>query len=251
MKRLILLFTLLVTTIACNDTKAENNSEKESANITATISEEQIVKNIEESMRAQVSSITKVEGTSLYEVILNEEIYYATSDGGHVLAGNLYKFEKPGIVDITKQRMSERSIEVLNNLDKKELISFTAKDQKAEIYVFTDTSCGYCRVLHKTIPELNQSGITVHYLAFPRSGPNSKTGKELANIWCAEDQQEAMTAGKNGIAVNSPACDNPIEKQYYLGAGMGVRGTPAVFTTTGEQIGGYLPADKMRKKLGL
>lgn len=251
MKRLVLLLTVLFSVIACNDTNAENTVIESTTKQTTSINEEQIVKNIEESMRAQVSSIEKLQGTNLYEVVLNEEIYYATADGNHVIAGQIYRLKKPGIENLTEKRLAERSVEVLNNLDKTDLISFTAENQKKEIFVFTDTSCGYCRVLHKTIPELNKSGITVHYLAFPRSGPNSKTGRELANIWCADDQQQAMTNGKNGVAVPAKSCDNPVEAQYLLGVGMGVRGTPAVFTATGEQIGGYLPVDKMRAKLGL
>ena len=41
----------------------------------------------------------------------------------------------------------------------------------------------------------------------------------------------------------------PVAKQYALGEELGVRGTPAIFTATGDYIGGYLPPKELLKQL--
>ena len=72
----------------------------------------------------------------------------------------------------------------------------------------------------------------------------------MRQVWCSKDKPEALTKAKNGEKLDSSidtsgSCADPVTKYYNLGSQMGVRGTPAVFTATGKQIGGYLPADAM------
>jgi thiol:disulfide interchange protein DsbC len=44
---------------------------------------------------------------------------------------------------------------------------------------------------------------------------------------------------------------NPIAEQYRLGQEVGVRGTPAIITQTGQMIPGYQSADELMVTLGL
>src|SRR5690606_13363610 len=123
---------------------------------------------------------------------------------------------------------------------------------KAVVSVFTDVDCGYCRKLHKEVPQLNAMGIEVRYLAYPRAGIGSESYQKLVTIWCAKDRQTAMTRFKNGEHVATSTCkDNPISDQYTLGDKMGVNGTPALVKVDGELIPGYMPADDLAKTLGV
>lgn len=127
-----------------------------------------------------------------------------------------------------------------------------AGEVKGEITVFTDTSCFYCQKLHKEVPELNKHGIRVRYLAFPRGGADSAGYRQLVGAWCADNPQEALTALKNKEPIPVQQCDpNPIDEQYSLGQQMGVRGTPAIITDTGQMIPGYQSADKLLATLGV
>ena len=45
--------------------------------------------------------------------------------------------------------------------------------------------------------------------------------------------------------------DNPVAQQYQLGQELGVRGTPAMITETGQMIPGYQSADELMVTLGL
>ena len=54
---------------------------------------------------------------------------------------------------------------------------------KEIVYVFTDVNCGYSRMLHQDIGQLNDLGIEVRYLAFPRGGPGTSTYDKMVSIW--------------------------------------------------------------------
>lgn len=214
---------------------------------------------IEASLRAtgQPVRVTAVEPSpvkGLLEVELNgSERMYASEDGQYLLAGELFELETSGPVSVTDRRLEGERRELFSDFDLAQTVTFKAADQKAEVMVFTDPTCGYCRRLHEEMDELNASGITVHYLAYPRAGVDSAPGQLMAQVWCAKDQQKAMTESKitGKISEKTEACDNPVAEQYSLGGRIGVRGTPAVFSMDGRQLGGYLPPAQMSRALGL
>ena len=120
------------------------------------------------------------------------------------------------------------------------------------IAVFTDVTCFYCQKLHREVDQLNAIGIEVRYLAFPRGGIDSDGAQKLATAWCADDQQTALTELKAGVELPINQCEgNPIAAQYELGKEMGVSGTPAIVTSSGELIPGYRPAAALVALLGL
>ena len=119
------------------------------------------------------------------------------------------------------------------------------------ITVFTDIDCGYCRKLHQEVEQYNDLGIGVSYLFFPRTGLNTPSHQKAINVWCASDQQNAMTQAKNGVELPPLMCENPIESQYMLGIGAGVHkvGTPSVVFDDGSMVPGYLPAQAMKQRI--
>ena len=138
--------------------------------------------------------------------------------------------------------------EALKAVDKKEMIIYPAKGEtKSVIYAFTDADCGYCRKLHEEMDDINARGIEVRYLAWPRS---QESVPKMEAIWCSQDRNAAMNQAKMGADVQAPSCANPVQEHMALGARLGVRGTPAVFTETGEQVGGYLPAAQLAEAVG-
>ena len=52
--------------------------------------------------------------------------------------------------------------------------------------------------------------------------------------------------GKQGIQMLSN-----VQDQINLGHQIGVRGTPAVFSTDGRQLGGYMKAGQLSQQLGI
>lgn len=194
-------------------------------------------------------------------VLADGSIVHMTPDMTHmVYRGELYKLELGSPVNITKNRNNDKRQKLMAALDDKELVVFKAKgEEKTTINVFTDIDCGYCRKLHDEVPRLNELGISVRYLAYPRAGvTDRRTGqltgsfKKIKSVWCDDDRTEAMTSAKRnrGISDNLE-CDAPISEHISLGHEVGVTGTPAIVLQDGRFIGGYLPADELAKTIGV
>lgn len=189
----------------------------------------------------------------MWQVQVRGEWLLMTADGQYVFAGEVFDLRPEGPVSLVEERMQRDRVPAIAALDEQQMITFTAATEKSEIYVFTDITCGYCRQLHRQIDDYTSRGITVHYLAFPRGGLSSDTAKQMAELWCAEDRQTAMTEAKlQGRILEIPKpCDAPIAAQYQLGVSFGVKGTPAIFTRAGEQLGGYLSPEDMATALDI
>jgi thiol:disulfide interchange protein DsbC len=105
------------------------------------------------------------------------------------------------------------------------------------------------RKLHSQIAEYNKQGIAIHYMAFPRAGIGSESYDKAVSVWCAKDQQSALTSAKLGNDPVPEHCENPVAEQYELGIELGVSGTPALLTSSGQLIPGYVPPEVLRQRL--
>jgi thiol:disulfide interchange protein DsbC len=121
--------------------------------------------------------------------------------------------------------------------------------EKAKLTVFTDTSCPYCLKLHEEVNYLQEAGITVRYLPYPRGGARGPGYLVLKQVWCAEDKREAMDIGKGIIEGDLPAGDceaaDFVDRGYQLGNQLGVTGTPSLYLESGEAITGYVPYQQL------
>ncbi len=192
-----------------------------------------------------------IDGVAEVEVAGRDTVY-VSHDAGYVLIGNLLQIKDGEVIDPAEQRLEAVRKEGISQLDESQLITYAAEDEKHEIYVFTDITCGYCRKLHRHIEEYNDEGVTVHYLAFPRGGATAKSAAAMRHIWCAEDPQQALTDAKLNdeiVQTELGECAKPVDEQYALGLTFGVRGTPAIYTTDGKQLGGYVSPEQLMDRL--
>lgn len=203
--------------------------------------------------RIEVVKVTAAPLKDFYQVELSSgDLLYVNKQKDYIFAGNLLEITNDGLVDLTENARSAIRTQVIQAVAAEDQVVFAAKGQtKAIVQVFTDSSCPYCSRLHEQVPELNQQGVEVRYLAFPRQGLQGKGYNDLVNIWCADNQQEAMTAAKAGKKLPAKACNNPIAEQYELGRRLGVQGTPAIFLPDGRLIPGFVPAERLISELGL
>ncbi|MGM8885935.1 DsbC family protein [Psychrobacter sp. 1U2] len=173
--------------------------------------------------------------------------FFTDKAGKHIIQGQIVAVGGETPVDISADLVARTAKEALERVDKKDMVIFPATGAtKSVVYSFTDADCGYCRKLHEEIADINARGIEVRYLAWPRS-PESIPKMEA--IWCSQDRRAAMNQAKMGADVQAPSCANPVQEQMALGASLGVRGTPAIFTETGHQVGGYLPAAQLEQAI--
>jgi thiol:disulfide interchange protein DsbC len=190
-------------------------------------------------------SETPIEGILMAQI--QGDIVYVTSDGQYLIQGRVINMDTRE--DLTEVAKAELRREVIASVDTSKQISFAPEEPVHELMVFTDIDCGYCRKLHAQMEEYNANGIAINYMAFPRAGIGSRSYEKAVSVWCADDQQAAMTLAKAGSDPDPKQCDNPIAEQYQLGLSMGVSGTPNMMTQSGQLIPGYVPPEQLRERL--
>ncbi|QQZ30240.1 DsbC family protein [Thiothrix subterranea] len=185
----------------------------------------------------------------MFEAKFGGEIIYVTGDARYVFVGDLIDAQNKS--SLTEASRSADRVAIVKTIDATKSIEFKAKgEEKHVLYAFTDVDCPFCVKLHKEVPALNEKGVTVRYLAYPRAGVGSPAYKKMVNIWCADDKAAAMNQVKNdGKELEAKECTNPVAEQFELGQKLGVNGTPALLTMDGTMIPGYRPADQLAKML--
>ncbi len=179
-------------------------------------------------------------------------VFYGTEDGRYLFAGDLYELGDDDLINLAEQGRVEKRQALMASLDVEDMVVFAPSGQrKAVISVFTDVDCGYCRKLHQEVPRLNELGVEVRYLAYPRAGVGSRAYQKIVSAWCAEDPNDAITALKAGQEIPDIDCANPVSEQYELGHEVGVSGTPAIVLEDGRLLPGYLPADQLAQAIGI
>lgn len=240
---------------------------------------------------AEVAEILSLGKDQIYEVmLLDGGLMHMTPDMNYLIHQNsLYEIGDKGLINISDMRMSVRRAQEMASIPDTDTVLFKAKgEEKAVINVFTDIDCGYCQKLHREVEGINEYGITVRYLAFPRAGVAGPEGdvteafRKINYVWCQDDRAAAMTEMKTtqaelsqaysrvrggsskaavaefdkqreqmGKLLSGKQCSSPVAAQYQLGRVIGVSGTPAMVTDDGMLIPGYMKAADLAKRLGV
>ena len=193
-------------------------------------------------------SVSKSPVEGLYEAVYGTQVIYVTEDARYVIQGvvmDLYD-DKRDITEVASNRARKK---FMAQIKQQETISFGADKPKHTITMFTDIDCGYCRKLHSEMDQYASYGIKINYLLFPRNGITSPSYSKAVSVWCSKDRKDALTRAKNGEELPAESCDNPIAAHFQLGQEIGVTGTPAILTSDGDLMPGYLPAKELAQRL--
>lgn len=184
----------------------------------------------------------------LYEVIIGSQVLYLTEDGRFAIQGDVIDLSAGK--NLTEARRDQLRLQAIDELGEENMIVYSPdKAPKHTITVFTDIDCPYCRQMHQEMAELNQSGIEVRYLLYPRTGIGSESYDKSVAVWCSADRQDALTRAKRGEAIERTSCPNPVQTHYQLGQQLGVRGTPSIILDSGQMVPGYVPAPRLVQML--
>lgn len=149
---------------------------------------------------------------------------------------------------------SDARVAALSKLNPKEMIVYQAnhlKTPKAVVTVFTDMNCTYCHKLHQEIPKINDLGIEVRILSYPRHGAGSDSYNKMVTVWCASNASErkkALEKAMNGEDLPSKTCNHSVDDHRELGRQLGIVGTPTLIFEDGTMWSGYMPADRLAKE---
>ena len=199
-----------------------------------------------------VQSVKKSQIENLYIVDIGDlQPIYASKNGEFFFYGELYAVNGNMLQNTTKDEINLKRKSILDEaLSEGDFITFKSDNEKHRVIIFTDVDCGYCRKFHNEINDFNDLGITVNYVAFPRSGLASDSYNKIVTAWCSTDAKDTLTKMKQGIDVQLSMCqDHPVEKHFLLGQKIGITGTPAIIKSNGELLPGYLPPEELLNRL--
>jgi len=193
-------------------------------------------------------AVAEIPLENMYEVVYGNRIFYISGDGNYLLNGELIDLKQQR--NLTEERRQAGRLRLLDTLDEAGMIRYPADGETRHVVtVFTDIDCTYCRKLHSGMAEMNDLGIEVRYLAFPRAGLSSPSYDKAVAVWCAEERNSAMDRAKADKPVPPAQCDNPVAEHMAVGQQMGVNGTPALLLADGRLLPGYVPPDRLRRML--
>ncbi|MEJ2603545.1 MAG: DsbC family protein [Gammaproteobacteria bacterium] len=194
------------------------------------------------------ASITQGPIPGFYQIRQGVMVAYVSADGRYLFQGDLIDMETQ--TNLTESAMNGERKRLMASLPDEDAIVFSPQKPTHTVSVFTDIDCTFCRKLHREIGAYNDAGIAVRYLLYPRSGPGNASWAKAERVWCAKDRNEALTRAKNDQPVSAKACEaGMVSRHFELGHEIGLRGTPAIVTESGELVSGYLPPDQLLQRL--
>jgi thiol:disulfide interchange protein DsbC len=194
---------------------------------------------------------TGIEG--VYQTRFGNKFAYLIEGGRYIFIGDLVDLKLAR--NLTEASRRELIVEAIAGFSAEKQVVFPAEGEElAVLNVFTDTSCGYCQKLHTEVKYLQEAGISVHYIPYPRGGNRGPGYSDMRKVWCAEDKREAMSIAKKaepGTLSASTDCATAayVDEGYVLGNRIGVTGTPALFTSDGASFNGYVPYQQLIPQL--
>ena len=199
----------------------------------------------------KIESIQPSEIPDLYKVFYGDvQPIYVSSNGSFFIYGEMFKIEQNKIINLTNNEIENQRSKIINSISENEFISFPSENEIFSIAIFTDVDCTYCRKLHEQIDDYNNIGISINYLAFPRSGIGTKSFSKMVSAWCSDNPKQTLTKLKKGRDLKLAFCDTqPVAKHYTIGQKIGISGTPAIVTKSGELLPGYYSPNELLEKL--
>lgn len=197
-----------------------------------------------------------------YEVSIDGQILVVNKNGKDAVVGEVYDLD--AMKNLTAEYKASKQSEIakveIEKLSENNFINFEpTKEKIGTMYVFTDTTCGYCEKLHDEISKYAEGGVEVKYIPYPRGGAQegSQGYEESKQMMCATDKKSAITALKAKTAGNTyvqasydPKCVELVANGLKAGAEIGLTGTPFLYLSNGISIPGYQPAEQIINMFG-
>ncbi len=192
----------------------------------------------------EVADATATPAEGIYQTRFGSKFAYLAGNGRYVFIGDMIDLQSQ--VNLTELSRRDVAKQEIDKMAVEDLAVYPAiNDTKQVLNVFTDTSCPYCKKLHEEVPELQKAGIEVRYIPFPRGGSRGPGYTSLKQVWCGKDKAQTMNIAKDIEQGELPSADcekaSVVDQGYILGNRLGVTGTPALFTESGQKFDGYVP----------
>ena len=193
-----------------------------------------------------VESVARTPFPNLYEVVVDGQVFYTDEKTSYLFSGNLLDLRGGQPRNMTQETNNKLAAAVLAKSTDL-AVKRVKGNGKRVVYTFEDPNCGYCKELQKELGKLND--VTIYTFLWAILSQDS--AEKSKAIWCSKDRARAWedTMLKGVVPTGRRDCDTPLERTSQIAQRFGLRGTPAVYLGNGEQIGGFVPADKIEAAL--
>ena len=195
----------------------------------------------------EITSISKTPYGGLYEVVVDGQVAYATSDGKYLVLGNVIDLASKR--NITATRNAKLMEVKWSTLPLAKAIKEVKGNGSRKMAIFSDADCPYCRKLEPELEKL--TNVTIYTFLYPIEGLHPEAVPTSKKIWCEKDRLKAwkdyMLRGEEPKSKGD--CANPVDDIVALGMKLKVSGTPTIILENGQRIPGYAPADRLEQML--
>ena len=213
----------------------------------AMAQEATIRKNLAERLPAfsKIDEVSKTPVNGLYEVRVEQDIFYSDAEGNFLIQGNL--LDTRARRNLTEERIDKLNAIDFENLPFKDAFTIVRGNGKRRMAVFEDPNCGYCKRFERDLQKIND--VTIYMFLFPILGPDS--GDKSKNIWCSKDQgkvwQDLMV---RDVPAPKGSCDTAaLQRNIEFGKKHRITGTPTLFFMDGSRVPGAIGAQEVEKQL--
>lgn len=193
-----------------------------------------------------VDTVKRMPFAGLFEVVMGSEVVYTDNKAEFMMGGTLYDIRSMPARNITQDTTQKLVSKVLTS-SHDSAIKMVRGNGRRVLYTFEDPNCGYCKQLYKELGKMTD--VTVYTYLLPILSPDS--AEKSRAIWCARDRAKAwdqmMTKGV--LTESSKPCDAPLAKNSEMAQRLNIRGTPAIYMASGQQLGGFIPAPQIEQAL--
>lgn len=195
--------------------------------------------------KVAIESIASTPIQGLYEVKAGSDVLYVSKDGRYMLSGDMIDLAD-GRSNLTENARKKARVAAIKALGENNMVIFSPKNPQYTVVVFTDVDCTYCRKLQADMQAINEKGIAIRYLAFPRSGPNTPGFDKMVRVWCSKDKNKALSLASLDQSFDSKDCGKEtVMREFELGLKLGINGTPTLIFEDGTMVPGYMTPDQL------
>jgi thiol:disulfide interchange protein DsbC len=180
----------------------------------------------------------------LYEVLMDNKLFYTDEQLTYILVGNL--------IDVkSSQNLTQQRLRKLTAIDWKELplelaIKKVKGDGSRRLAIFSDPMCPHCVTQEKELAKI--TNITIYTFLYPIERLHKGATDRSRAIWCAGDRVKAWDdALLSGNVPKSKPCADPIKKIEAIGAKLKVGSTPTLIFADGTVLTGGVHAQQIEK----
>lgn len=226
------MFNRLIIAALCALTIGTAQAETQQVDVDAKHDIEVLKMNLQTLYTAtKITSVRTTPVSGLYEIVMGRNLIYTDKFGKYFVFGSIVDMKTQH--DLSADRREEINLVDLDTMPLADAIPVVHGKGTRKLFVFSDPECPYCKRAEESLKDVED--VTIYVFMMPLAQLHPQAAKLSESIWCSKDRVQAWTDWMlKGIKPADATCDNPIERNLALAAGMNIHGTPTFIREDGQ-----------------